>query len=51
MDTQTIEQLNAQLDRYGKWMRAHGRRSTAKARSVAASMQVLRDEISRRGTQ
>lgn len=48
MDTQTIEQLNAQLDQYGEWMRTHGRRNTSKARSVAASMQVIRDELSRR---
>lgn len=39
-----------QLDRYGDWMRANGRRQTAKARSVAASMQVIRDEIARRNS-
>lgn len=48
MHSQSIEELNAQLDRYGAWMRAHGRRNTAKARSVSASMQQIRDEISRR---
>lgn len=50
MKDQTSEQINAQLDRYGEWMRANGRRNTAKARSVSASMQVLRDELTRRQT-
>lgn len=48
MQNQSLEELNAQLDRYGAWMRVNGRRNTAKARSVSASMQQIRDELARR---
>lgn len=48
MKDQTVEQINAQLDRYGAWMRKSGRRNIDKARSVSQSMQQLRDELARR---
>lgn len=48
MRNQSIDELNSQLDRYGAWLRVHGRRNTAKARSISASMQQIRNEISRR---
>lgn len=48
MKDQTVEQLNAQLDRYGAWMRKSGRRNIEKARSVSQSMQQIRDELAKR---
>lgn len=47
------EELNAQLDKYGAWMRKNARvpANFERARQISSQMQLIRDELARRQEQ